>query len=725
MRLLFIIVLTISSFIAQGQQTVFIKIINGENRSPIESNISLKELAKSYSTNSAGTISISFPSNGHYTLVASAVGYEEKETRITIPFSSDSLEIELENSEHEMEEVIVQSTRTSRTIANVPTRVETIELEEIDEKNNMRPANVAMLLHESTGIYVQQTSATSGNASIRIQGLDGRYTQLLKDGFANFGNFSSGLSVLEIPPLDLKQVEIIKGPASPLYGGGAIAGVVNFISKTPKEKPEYSFILNQSNIGQRNIGGFAAQRGKKFGYTMLALYNKSKAYDVDKDDFTEVPKSSEFTLHPKFFFYLNESTTITIGNSITSGERTGGDIEVIKNKADATHQYFEKNKTIRNISSFELDKKLNSNNRLTAKQSFSVFDRTINIPAYTFSGVDYNSYSDISYISNGSKHSFVFGSNFIHNQFNEKGKSAANRDNTSITGGLYGQHTWDATDKVKLESGLRIDAVKYKNNIFVNTEMFVLPRISLLIKYNLNWSSRIGAGMGYKTPTLFTEEAETIQYRGVDQLSNVKSEKSYGGTADVNFRTNISHDLAFTFNQMLFYTWINSPLVLENYATDHYRFFNAANPVQSAGFETNAKFIYKDHFKLYLGYTFTDTKAKYLTGNQLLPLVPKGKLNTALIYEKENVIKMGLEGYFTGRQYLANGTHTPAFSEFGFMAEKIFKVFSVFINFENFTDTRQSKYKNVVNGSHLSPTFDDIWTHTEGFIVNGGVKIKL
>ena len=156
---------------------------------------------------------------------------KERNTKITIPYKSDTFEIELERSDEELEEVIVQSTRTSRTIANVPTRVETIELEEIDEKSNMRPANVAMILHESTGIQVQQTSATSGNASIRIQGLDGRYTQLLKDGFSNFGNFSSGLSVLEIPPLDLKQVEIIKGPASPLFGGGAIAGVVNFISK--------------------------------------------------------------------------------------------------------------------------------------------------------------------------------------------------------------------------------------------------------------------------------------------------------------------------------------------------------------------------------------------------------------------------------------------------------------------------------------------------------------
>ena len=197
--------------------------------------------------------------------------------------------IKKEKKTEELEEVRVQSTRTTRTIRNTPTRIETIDAEELEEKSNMKPANVSMVLHESTGLQVQQTSATSGNASIRVQGLDGRYTQLLKDGYPNFGNFASGLSILEIPPLDLKQVEVIKGPASTLFGGGAIAGVVNFISKTPKEKGEFNFIINQSNIGQSNIGGYASQRKGKFGYAILGLFNLQKSYDVDKDDFSEIP----------------------------------------------------------------------------------------------------------------------------------------------------------------------------------------------------------------------------------------------------------------------------------------------------------------------------------------------------------------------------------------------------------------------------------------------------
>ncbi|MEO5648003.1 MAG: TonB-dependent receptor [Chitinophagaceae bacterium] len=724
MRLFIILLLSASSFLSQAQQTLKIKVTGGEDKMPISASIVLKGTTQGYSTDTLGTTTISFPVNGSYTLLISAVGQEGKEEKISIPYNSDILEIALESSEEELEEVIVQSTRTSRTIANVPTRVETIELEEIDEKNNMRPANVAMILHESTGIQVQQTSATSGNASIRIQGLDGRYTQLLKDGFANFGNFSSGLSVLEIPPLDLKQVEIIKGPASPLFGGGAIAGVINFISRTPKLKPEYNFIINQSNIGQSNIGGFASQKGKKVGFTMLALYNRQKAYDVDDDEFTEIPKSREITIHPKLFLYPNEHTIITLGNSLTNGERTGGDIQVIKNNSDASHQYFEKNKTLRNISTFEFDKRIGDKKRFVAKQSFSVFDRSINVPNYKFSGVDYNAYSDISFVTNANKHVLVLGANFIYNDFKEKGNTS-NRDNTSRTGGLYSQYTWDANEKIKLESGVRIDVANYRNKIYSKTEVFILPRISLLVKYSSQISSRIGVGMGYKTPTLFTEETETIQYRNVAQLNNVKSEKSYGGTADINFRRNFSEDLNFSLNHMFFYTLITKPLVLQPDSLGINSFINAAKPIHSAGFETNAKFIYKENFKLFLGYTFTDARAKYLTGNQFLPLVPKHKLNSALIYEKEDVIKLGLEGYFTGRQYLSDGTKTPAFSELGFMAEKIFKGFSVYINFENFTDTRQGSYKNVVNGSHLNPTFDEIWTHTEGFVMNGGIKLKL
>jgi outer membrane receptor for ferrienterochelin and colicins len=662
--------------------------------------------------------------NGPHTISFSFTGYKTLSKKFTFPLpNTDTLEIEMEIEEDELDEVIVQSTRTSRTIKNTPTRVETIDGEELDEKNNMRPANVVMLLHESTGLQVQQTSATSGNASIRVQGLDGRYTQLLKDGYPNFGNFAGGLSILEIPPLDLRQVEVIKGPASTLYGGGAIAGVVNFISKMPGEIFEGNFMLNRSNIGQTNIGGYVSQKKAKFGYAVLGLVNFQKAYDVDKDDFSELPRNHNFTINPRLFFYPDASTTIMLGNSFTRGSIMGGDIQVIDGKADAAHTYFENNNTIRNTTTLEVDKKFADKSNFKLKQSLGIFDRHIDIPGYNFSGINKNSFTDISLVFYRQKHTMIGGLNIVFDKFTQEKTALQNAQ--SFTAGAYFQDTWDITDRVKLESGLRFDNVQYKNSNYKKTQSFLLPRVSALFKITEKITSRIGGGLGYKVPTIFTEQTESIQYQNVLPLNNVTAEKSIGGTADVNYSTSIGGSLSFSINQLFFITQINKPLVLQTAGAGIFNFANAAKPIISSGFETNIKFIFKQDLKLFIGYTFTNARATYLSSGQFLPLLPKNKLNLTMMYEKEDNFKIGLEGYFTDRQYLYNGSRTPSFWEFGFSAQKTFNKVSLFINFENFTDQRQSRYKTVVNPPHTNPTFDDIWNHTEGFVMNGGLKLKL
>lgn len=723
--LLFCTVLCITTAYAQNSFKIIVK--NKDTKGALsDATILLKNTTIVVKTSADGIAVLNNIPNGKQTLIIRNVGFKEQQLALLFPNNQDQpLEILMEEADEELEEVIVSSTRTSRTIQNTPTRVETIELEEIDEKSNMRPANVSMILHESTGIAVQQTSATSANASIRIQGLDGRYTQLLKDGYASFGNFASGLSILEIPPLDLAQVEIIKGPSSTLFGAGAIAGVVNFISRSPREKADLNFILNQSNVGQTNIGAFSMQRNKKIGYSLLALSNFQKAYDVDKDDFTELPKTSDFTIHPKLFIYPSDKTTIVIGNAFTKSERTGGDIFVVNDGVDANHRYFEANNTTRNTTTLDFSYQTAEKDLLKVKTSFNYFKRGIAIPDYKFNGVNYNSYTDISYLRTLKNQSLIFGANVVYDKFNEQDQTLFKKDFTTRTSGVYVQHTWDVSDKFKLESGLRADFVNYFNANYSEDEVFVLPRVSALYKFDDHWSSRIGGGLGYKTPTLFTEQTETFQYQNLQALNNVKAERSYGGTADVNYKTSIGEDWLLSFNQMFFYTRINNSTILLQETNGNFYFDNTKAPVRSLGFETNAKIIFHEYFKLFAGYTFTDAKADYLPVIQNIRLLPKNKLNLALLYEKEGNFKMGLEGYFTDKQYLYNNQQTNAFWEFGFMAEKIFGKFSIFINAENFTDTRQSRYKSVVNGSHLNPTFDDIWTHTEGRTFNGGIKFKL
>lgn len=713
---------------AYAQNSVKISVKEKNSKISIPSaTILIKGTVLNSKTDEQGIASFSALPNGNLTFVIRNVGYKEQQINISFPNApGQRIEILLEESTDELEDVIISSTRTSRSIQNTPTRVETIELEEIDEKSNMRPANVSMILHESTGISVQQTSATSANASIRIQGLDGRYTQLLKDGYASFGNFASGLSILEIPPLDLSQVEIIKGPSSTLFGAGAIAGVVNFISRTPKEKAEFNFILNQSNVGQTNIGGFGMKRNKNIGFSILALANFQKAYDVDGDDFTELPKTKDFTIHPKLFIYPSAKTTLIIGNAFTKSDRTGGDIYVIKEKEDPNHRYFETNNSIRNTSTFDLSYKLAEKDLIKLKTSYNYFKRGISIPDYNFNGKNYNSYTDVSYLKNLNKQSLIFGANLVYDSFVETNQQPEyKKDFTTKTAGLYIQQTWDLSDRFKLESGIRFDLVHYYNSLYAKNEAFVLPRISGLYKFSDKLSSRIGGGLGYKTPTLFTEQTETFQYQNLLPLNNVEAERSYGGTADLNYKTNVGDDWLLSINQMFFYTKITNSTILVQNASANFYFDNTSKPVKSMGFESNVKVIFKEDFKLFAGYTFTDAKATYLPIVQNIRLLPKNKLNLALLYEKEKNFKMGLEGYFTDKQYLYNNLETVPFWEFGFMAEKVFGKISIFINAENFTDTRQSRYKSVVNGSRLNPTFDDIWTHTEGRTFNGGIKLKL
>ena len=712
---------------AYAQSDFKILIRSAVQKSPVEgASVSIPAHKITSISNESGLALLSNVPAGKQTIKINHVGFQQKQMLVNFPADqANPLEIFLDPTEEELEEVIISSTRTSRSIQNTPTRVETIELEEIDEKSNMRPANVSMILHESTGISVQQTSATSGNASIRIQGLDGRYTQLLKDGYASFGNFANGLSILEIPPLDLAQVEIIKGPASTLYGAGAIAGVVNFISRTPRAQGDYNFIVNQSNVGQTNIGGFAMKRNEKIGYSLLALTNFQKPYDVDKDDFTELAKSRDFTIHPKIFIYPDEKTTLVIGNAFTQSQRTGGDIFLIKDGADVNHTYFETNKTTRNTSTVDLSLKSGEQDLFRIKSSFNYFKRSIDVPNYSFKGINYNVYTDISYLKTLKKQSLIFGANLVYDNLREDDVSKESRDFNTKTAGIYFQQTWDASEKLKLESGIRADLTHYYNRLYNKTDFFVLPRVSALYKFNDNWSSRIGGGLGYKTPTLFTEQTETFQYQRLLPLNNVSSEKSYGGTADVNYKTSIGDDWLISLNQMFFYTRISNSTILLQDAETRFYFANTTSPVNSLGMESNAKIIFKEYFKLFAGYTYTNAKAKYLPVIEDIRLLPKNRLNLALLYEKERNFKFGLEGYFTDRQYLYNNFQTPSYWEFGFMAEKVFGKISIFINAENFTDTRQSKYKSVVNGEHTNPTFDDIWTHTEGRTFNGGIKLKL
>ncbi|HKS29627.1 MAG TPA: TonB-dependent receptor [Pyrinomonadaceae bacterium] len=705
---------------APAQSTSRIRIRDEATKEPVAgATVSVKGTAISATTDAEGVAALMGVADGEQEVVIFSPGYEPKEVRLSFPQTAESLI--LIKVTNEVGEVTITSTRTGREIDDEPTRVEAIDEEEIDEKSNMRPSNVSMVLNESTGIKVQQTSATSNTQSVRIQGLDGRYTQLLKDGFPAFGGFSGSLSLLDILPLDLKQVEIIKGPSATFYGGGAIAGVINFISREPEDEPVTSMIFNQTSALGTDFSLFTSRKFERFGYTFLGSVNYQKEYDVDRDDFTELPRTRSFTFSPRAFFYLNDKTRLVVGNTTSYQNRKGGDVFVIRGEGDTLHQYFERNSSLRNITTFQLEKELAGGSRLVARQSLAFFKREIEIPGYLFKGRQLNSYTDISYLRPVKSHVLVFGFNAVHDRFREKQDSSASfapRDESRTTVGGYLQDSFGLTEKLSLEAGFRLDYVR-------DYGVFPLPRVSALYRFSDKLSSRLSLGLGYKAPTIFTEEAETLLFRGVLPVGNtLKAERSRGGTFDLNYRHTLGENLSYSLNHMFFYTEIEDPLVLLANPGGTFSFSNAAEPIRSRGFETNLRVSYR-LAKLFAGYTFTDAKAKYLTGNQVLPLTPRSKLNSALLFEREEDFKAGFEAYYTGSQHLTNRFRTRPYWVLGLFGEKSFGKFSLFINAENITDTRQGRFTQVVFPPHQSPAFSEIYTHTEGRVFNGGIKLRL
>lgn len=694
-----------------------IKVITEADNEPLMgATVYFEALEKGAVTNFDGIAEFTEIPDGQHQIIISFLGFETFETTIQIP-SNTELMFKLKEGGNQLDAVVLQSSRSTRTVRKIPTRIEFIGAEELGEKAIMNPTNISMVLRESTGIQMQQTSLSSGSTNIRIQGLDGRYTQLLRDGFPLYGGFSSGLSILQIPPLDLQQFEIIKGSSSTLYGGGAIAGLVNMVSKTPDYEPALDIMLTQTQALGSTANVFYSKRNEKFGVSLYGSGHYQKAYDPEDDGFSNLPNTTSISFNPKLFYYPSEKTTLWFGLNGTYDDRIGGDMTKIESGENGIHQYTEENNSKRLSSQLVYQTQLDSVSSLEFKNSVSFFDRNLTVPDFNFDGKQTNTFTEISYNTASDKTDWIVGANLYTSNFDENDNAPLQRDQKDVTFGAFANNIFDISDNWILETGLRAD---------YNTDFgfFPLPRISLLYKNNSGFSSRIGGGLGYKIPDIFTEEAEYINFENVLAIdkSTVDAERSYGVNFDVNYQTRLSDEIGFSINQLFYVTAINDGLLLNSTDNGFFQFENASDKIFSKGSETNIKFTYKD-FRWFLNYAFIDTRLNYLEGNPQKPLTAKHNAGSVIMYESKKW-RIGYETYYTGKQFLSNGTETTDFVTMGLMVMRNFKLGSVFVNFENFTDRRQSRFSPLVLPPHENPVFPEIYAPTDGFIFSVGLIIK-
>src|SRR2546421_5278001 len=254
-------------------------------------------------TDSMGRTAFDVPP-GPVQIVVAKEGFEPETVSIDIRTGEPrAISIALRPQSAIEEHVTVAATRTDKRIEDQPMRVEILDADEIEEKVMMTPGDIVMMLNEMGGLRVQTTSPALGAASVRIQGMRGRYTRFLSDGLPLFGQQGGGLGLLQIPPMDLGQVEVIKGVSSALYGAGAMAGVVNLIARRPGSKPVHEVLFNRSTLGATDAALFlASQLTPHWGASFLGSGDWQERNDIDHDGWADLAGYARGVVRPRFFW---------------------------------------------------------------------------------------------------------------------------------------------------------------------------------------------------------------------------------------------------------------------------------------------------------------------------------------------------------------------------------------------------------------------------------------
>jgi outer membrane receptor for ferrienterochelin and colicins len=670
-----------------------------------------------YVSDASGVVTL--PQAGTYTF--RMVGYVPLTRSVTA--GTDTLAVELTPDAESLEEVTVTSTRTQSRIEDLPLKVEVLGSEEMNEEAAMVPGNVASLLGDISIIHVQTTSPLTGNQGIRMQGLDPKYTQLLRDGLPLYEGFSGNLGVLQIPPLDLKQAEVVKGSVSTLYGGGAIGGMINLVSKTP-DKPELTFLVNRSTLKESNVNGYYAHKWGVNGLTLFTGYTHQKAVDVNGDGYSDSPFLEQFSLHPRFFTAFGKQSTFNIGYSLLTEQRKAGDV-IALNEPSGLHTYTETSKLFRHTVDYHYDLRA-GNNQLTAKGTFSLFDRDLTSGGYFFGGKQTSAYQELSDVITAGRHTLVGGLNYSLERFRKKaGLDTPLQDYRYETLGLFAQDDWKLTQKISLQAGLRYD----HHSVFGN---FLLPRLSLMTKPGTAWTTRISVGTGYKTPNVFSlitpSSAQTnLSYQYFLPIAaGVKPERSTGTNLDISYHKALGEHMTIQVDQAFYYTRIGSPVIAIPRADEPNgaELVNAAYDVKSIGTDTYFRATY-DELELYLGYNHTLSRRAGSGETAYLPFAPQDKFSSTFAYTIPDKWRFGIESSWVGNQYLYNNQRVPNYWFWAAMVSRQLGPVSVVVNAENLFDVRQSGFGPVVSGGPEHPQFSPLWAPQQGRIVNLAVKCTL
>ena len=702
MKCLFLPILSFLLNISFSQNTASIsgRVII-ENKEMQQAYIVLQKTNYRTQTDSLGNYKIEKIPAGTYKIQITSLGLQTISKNIALKENENLiLNFELKDNQNELNEVVISGTlkAVKRLESSVPVEVYT----PVFFKKNPTPS-IYEALQNVNGVRPQLNCGICNTGDIHINGLEGPYTSVLIDGMPIVSSLSTVYGLSGIPNSLVERIEIVKGPASSLYGSEAVGGLINIITKNPHNAPVFSADVFTTSWLETNVDlGAKFNIGKK-ATSLLGLnyFNYDQRIDNDHDGFTDVTAQNRISIFNKWNFNRNQNRIFTIAARGMYEDRWGGDVRWEKKHRGGNEIYGESIYTKRGelLGSYQLP---------TTEKLMLAFSGTAHYQDSRYGITSYVANQKIGFLQltwdkKIGKNDMLTGiaSRYTYYDDDTQATTILNKNNPEKTylPGIFVQDEISFSDKHKILLGLRYDYNSIHGSILT-------PRIAYKLKINNNNIFRFNAGTGFRVVNLFTEDhAALTGAREVVIANNLNPEKSIN--ANLNYIKKIYFDSgAFLgIESTAFYTRFSNKIIADYKADSNKIIYdNIDGYALSQGISCNADLNFTNGLKFILGATYMDV-SNIENGVKLRPLLTEAFTATWAVSYKINEIDLAID--YTGNTYgpmllplLSNtdprNPNSPWYSlqniQFTFSGWKNFELFGGVKNLLNFTPIQNNPF---------------------------------
>ena len=654
---------------------------------------------------------------GTVIIVARRIGFATDSLRILLLAGRDTtVALVLAEQAASIAPVFVSSTRSERRVEDEPLRIEVLAGEDVAEKTQMRPADLRVLLTEMSGVRVQTTSPSLGAASVRIQGLSGRYTQILTDGLPLYGAQAGSFGLLQIPPVELRQAEVIKGAASALYGPGALGGVLNLISRRPPDSSEV--LANQTARRSSDVVSFTAHElTNDVSATLLAGAHTQRATDIDDDGWSDIPGFQRIEIRPRLFMSDSGGRSLMITAGGFAENRGGGSAD---NTDPATA--FPESLTTRHADiGLSARARIGSALSVAARAAANVQTRVRRFGSEIERERTSTVFAEIAGTVISGAQTLLAG---VATEFERyRNRDVSRFDERRSTPAVFAQHTYAPVQWFATQVNGRCDVSSRYGTICT-------PRLSLLAHAARALSVRLSGGAGWAAPSALTDETEVFGLTRVAGPLTVAAERARTVSLDVS-STHGPLEMSGTF----FASRIANAVGLRRATNDSdgsVVFVNAGGPSFTHGAELFA--VYNEEPIIITAYYAATRTQETSPENGRLresPYVPRETAGLDIAFEEDDSgTRVGLEALFTGPQGVDDNpyrTVAPGFATLGILVSQQVGRATLYVNLDNLTNVRQAHFDPLLRatpGEGGRRTVDE-WAPLEGRSLNAGVRWRL